>query len=234
MKCPNDDPAAAMMELVAMIQKLVERPAGRYRCEDLISAAAAFAGEACMRRARDFDVDNHDYNPGSPIFSTTVNVLLSGDRSEWKDIPVTSAFGGLYSLLTNHSQAPWPSALFPNVGELYGRFAAARRNGTPKEQWGQAPLSVPAAHLPAMPPLRAAFEIRRMVFSRWRSDQFSPDGLTTVAQTCVLKFLIMLRAHIDPRIAVTLAMETLNAMAKTAPVLARHMEEFARNQARRA
>jgi hypothetical protein len=230
MNFPGGDPGAATLELAAMVQTLVERPPGHYRCEDLISAAAAFAGEACMRRAGDFDVDNHDFKPGAPIFSSNVDVLLSGGRSDWAEIPATSAFGGLFSLLTNHPEGPWPREVFPDVGEIYWHFAAAHRNGEANDALGTAPLTVPADHRPAMSPMRAAFEVRRMAFSRWPADQLSAHALTIIAQTCLLKFLVMLRARIDPRIALTLAMETMNAMAKTAPTLPKHVEQFGRAQ----
>jgi hypothetical protein len=229
LKNPQEGVDAALKDLLTKSHKLVERPRGLYRSEDLISAAAAFTGECVMRQAGDFDFDNHSFKPGHAIFSVKVNEILSGDRAGWTDIPITSIFGGLRHVLTN--QPPplraFPVESFPNVGRIYERFAHERRDGVSKEQWGKAPLSVPAAHLPAedMPPLRAAFELRRAVAQKWLNENVSARVITGISQAALITILNRTQQSIAPEIALTIAFETVNAMGKTAPMLAKYLDE---------
>jgi hypothetical protein len=233
LKFPHNDPGKAIEELVGAVHGIAENPPGRYRCEDLISAIAAFTGEAVMRQAGDFDFDHHTLTPGQPVFSLKVNGLLSGDRSEWPEIPVTSVFGAIHNILPNHPSHPWPRESFPNVGKVYERFAAARHGGVSKD-WGKAALSVPPSHYPSegMPPLRAAYDLRRSVGKQWQSQGVSAEAIAAVAQFSLLKIMTLVRAQIEPKIGLLLAFETINSMAKTAPVLPKHMEEWVRQKSR--
>ena len=201
---------------------------GRYRCEDFISAAAAFAGEVCMRKAADFDFDNHSFTPGQRIFSQKVNIFLSGDLTEWRDVPIDSAFGGLYNVLTRSFEIAWPPETFPSIAEIYENFAKSRGHGAPPVQWGYVPLTVSPDHFPQMPPLRAAFEIRRLALAISGQQPIPVDVLRGVSLGCLIKTLIVTRSAIGKGVAIRLAMETINGMAKTAPVLPRHMQEFAK------
>src|SRR5665213_1762622 len=122
-------------------QEMARGPKG-IRCEDFISAAAAFAGEVCMRKAADFDFDNHSFPPGKRIFSQKVNFFLSGDRTEWRDVPVDTAFGSLYHVLTRSREIAWPPESFPGIAEIYENFARSGGHGMPPVQWGYVPLTV--------------------------------------------------------------------------------------------
>jgi hypothetical protein len=230
LKLPQVGVDAAIKDLLTQIHKLVERPRGLYRTEDLISAAAAFVGECVMRQAGDFDFDDHSVTPGHAIFSVEVNQILSGDRSEWTDIPITSAFGGLRHVLANQPVSPplrpFPLESFPNVGRIYEHFASERGDGVSKAQYGKAPLSVPAAHFPVehMPPLRAAFELRRTVAQKWLNESVSGQIMTVIGQAALMTILNRTQQSIPPDIALTIAFETLNAIAKTAPMLPKHLD----------
>lgn len=226
MKLPQESVRLAIDDLVGKIHKLVERPQGRYRSEDLISAVCAFTGECVMRQAGDFDFDNHDFTPGQAIFSEKVNEILSGDRSEWVDIPTSSVFGGVRHVLANQRTWTYPLESFPNIGKIYQDFASERRNGVSKGKWGKAPLSVPAANLPVehMPPLRAAFKLRSAVAQKWLNENVSAQIMTVIGQAAVMLILTRTRESIQPKIALAIAFETLNAIAKTAPMLPKHID----------
>jgi hypothetical protein len=223
-----DAVTSAADELIRLVHKLVEYPAGRFRCEDVISAISAFTGEAALRKAGVIDVDHHAFNPGQAVFSGTVNVILSGDRTEWREIPVTSIFGGLYHVLPHYPQ-PWPRESFPSVARVYEHFAAVHGRG--KSDWGKAALSVPSANLPSegMPPLRAAFELRRSVLGRWQKTGLSDEAVFLAAHVALLEIMKLVRPQIAPDIGLMIAFQTINAMAKTAPMLPKHMEEMASN-----
>ena len=71
-------------DLVERLSQLAQAMAegqskGMFRCEDMISATAAFVGECAMRNADELDVDNHPYAPGRAIFSQRINMVLSGE-----------------------------------------------------------------------------------------------------------------------------------------------------------
>jgi hypothetical protein len=235
MNLPEDDLPKAIKELPSTIKELtsaIVRSAyfmtGRKRCEDVITAAAAYAGECVMRQAGDFDFDRHTWNPGKPIFSLKVTQLLSGDRGDWREIPETSVFGFLRGLLIKHPRHPYPPECFPDIGSLYRRYSAARQNGVSQGDWGKALLSVPASHYPSegMLALRAAFELRKFVDRRWGDENLSVQDVSLMAKLTMMKLLLELQQYIAPEIAVLLAFETINAMSKTAPFLPKHMGEL--------
>jgi hypothetical protein len=109
---------------------------------------------------------------------------------------------------------------------IYQHFASERRDGVSKAQWGRAPLRVPAAHLPVehMPPLRAAFELRSTVAQKWLNENVSAQAMTAIGQAAVLNILNRTQQSIPPKVALAIAFETLNAIAKTAPMLPKHMD----------
>jgi hypothetical protein len=207
--------------LFRLAQTIAEGATGRYRCEDLISATAAFAGEVCMRKAADFDFDNHVFTPGQRVFSPKVNVVLSGNLADWRTVPVTSAFGALYNLLTHSEEIAWPPEIFPNIAEIYKNFA----NGS--AEWGYVPLSLSSGHIPRMPPLRSAFELRRAALEIINQEPIPIDVFSSASSITLISALTVTQPAIDKAVAIRLAMETMNGMAKTAPVLPRHLEEFA-------
>jgi hypothetical protein len=228
MKQPGDNLPEAINEFVPAVFHVAHVLTNRKRCEDVISAAAAYMGECVMRQAGDFDFDRHTWDPGKPIFSLKVTQLLSGDRGDWRDIPETSVFGFLRGRLIKHPTYPNPPDCFPNIGQLYRRYAAARQNGIPKDDWGKAPLSVPKNHYPSegMLAIRAAFELRNIVDKKWGDENLSAKMLRGLAELSMIKILIQIQRYIAPDIAVLLAFETINAMAKTAPFLPKHMQQL--------
>ncbi|HEX4409017.1 MAG TPA: hypothetical protein VH206_09605 [Xanthobacteraceae bacterium] len=232
MKVPEDNLPKVLDELVAETYRIVRDDRGNFRAEDLISASAAFTGECVMRHAGDFDFEHHTLAPGQPVFSQKVTELLSGDRAIWTEIPKDSVFGAMRNLLANHPNRPWPTESFPDVAKIYQRFAAARRGGVTKEDWGKAPLSVPASHRPSeeIPPLRAAFALRAFTYGKWGDEKLTSHAVMTMAQLSQIMILTQIRPSIEPNVALLLAFETVNAMAKTAPALPKHMKEFMREQ----
>jgi hypothetical protein len=182
-----------------------------------------------LRQVAEFNFSDHELSPGQPVFSTVVNVCLSGDRSNWEDIPATSAFGRLFHILPSLPQLPYPQQAFPDVGAVYRHFSASRKNRVSKEHWGTASLTIPTVHWPSKPPIQCAYEIRVMVFARWHDCKLTPEVLSEMAQMSLLEFLGVARStELSPTIALALAMETMNAMAKTVPVLPKHIQGFVR------
>ena len=227
-KFPDNNLQKAVEELVGAEYRFARNPGGQYRPEDVISAAAAFLGECVLRQAGDFDFNKHTFTPGQPVFSLKVTQLLSGDRGEWEAMPQGCVLRAIYMILTNHPNRPWRRESFPDIAKIYERYAAGRSRGVPKSDWGKAPLSVPREHYPSedRPPLRAAFELRTFVSKRWPNETLSADAMVGMGQLALIMVMTQLRTQIQPEIGLLLAFETLNAMAKTAPLLPQHVQQF--------
>jgi hypothetical protein len=237
------EPHEATKKLIDDAKRMVRGPDGRIRIEDLLSSLAAVAGEMVFRRSRVMDLDlgtinpgvsayvaNSNLPPGSAVLSPQINQLLSGDRSAWADIPITSTFGSLHNVLTRSREIAWPAESFPDVARLYQSFAQARQKGVSQEAWGWVPLSIPAQNQPKLQPMRATYNLRQSLLS---DSMSKPDHLEFASSTstlAVMMALIEVRKHIDPRVAITLVFETINGMAKTVPMLPRHMTEVAREK----
>lgn len=184
---------------------------GRIRVEDLISGAAAIVGEASIDAAGDFNSRSHEFVPGERVFSTKANDLISGDK-DFDEAPSDSVVGILRNKLTN---CGFTKADFPILKDIFTDFAA---NVGKQEDWGKVPLSVPIGNHPFIMPLRAAYETRSTV-----DKLFAPLGDNRrqrlhAATLALAEALCNTRDVLDRRIATTLALETVNGMAKTAPM----------------
>ena len=184
---------------------------GRIHVEDLISAAAAIVGEASIAAAGDFNPRNHEFAPGGRVFSTKANVFISGD-SDFDGAPADSIVGILKEKLTS---CGFNKTDFPILKDVFTYFAANVGN---KEDWGKVPLSVPKDNHPFILPLRAAYETRSIV-----DKTFAPLGDNCqqrlhAATLTLAETLCKTSDVLNRRIATTLAIETVNGMAKTAPM----------------
>jgi hypothetical protein len=194
----------------ALVRKAVKR-GGRVRVEDLLSASASVVGEACIAAAGDFDPRRHEHIPGSHIFSDRANALFCGDKP-WEDAPPESIAGTLRESLT---AAGFTRKDFPVLEEVIGFFVA---NIGKEEDWGRVPLSVPEDHRPYIMPLQIAYETREAV-----DKALSPLGDDAMARLmactqALAKALMQTKDVLSRLVATTLALETVNGMAKTAPM----------------
>ena len=185
---------------------------GRIHVEDLISAAAAIVGEKCIEASGDFNPRNHEFVPGQRVFSTKVNVLFSGDK-DIDDAPADSVVGIIYSKLLNCEFAR-PDFL-PSLKEIFTYFAA--NIGKP-EDWGKVPLSIPKDNHPFIMPLRAAYELRATIDRTFAPLGNNHEQQLNAAALTLVEALCKTRDVLNREIAIKLALETVNGMAKTAPM----------------
>ncbi|MBL8837395.1 MAG: hypothetical protein JNL66_14180 [Alphaproteobacteria bacterium] len=226
-------------ESVALHDAIIDRlasPEGRVRAEDAISTAAALCGESCIDATGEVDVKTltildpsklfmaerqrtlPTIHPGQYVFSAAVNVFLSGDVAELDAMPPKCVFGVLRDQLRG---AGYARADFPEVAKIFSRLARTIDPTNPV-MWGRVPLSVPKENRPSIMPLQAAYELRGLVetlaakmHTGKAEDRFA--RLALCAYT-LAKVLESVRDAIDPKVALTLAFETTNGMAKMAPV----------------
>ncbi len=221
---PNDPDGMreATNALSAMYESKVHDAEGRIRVEDLLSAAAAACGEACIAAASDFDLEHHTFAPGAAILSDRVNAILVADARDWGSA-ATSVFG----IIRGGALAQGYTAEdFPPLDEPIRLFVAAvGGNGAAGVPWGFVPLSVPEAHRPFVSPLRQAYELRAGVRAIFAEHQIPAAEWPHTCAFALVVELARVRQAIDPGVAVRLVLETVNGMAKTAPMTDRHMRE---------
>jgi hypothetical protein len=194
---------------------------GRIRAEDLLSAAAAVCGEACIAAAGEFDPEDHTFTPGSAVFSDRVNGILLANASDWQGAG-TSVFGIIHSGTLARG---YVVADFPPSDEPTRHFAATLGSGDPQATWGRVALSVPEANLPRSQPLRQAFDLRP-AFRKILVDLGIPrDEWPSHCASALVIELARVRQAIDPGIATRIVLETVNGMAKMAPMTIRHLQE---------
>jgi len=192
---------------------------GRIRVEDLISASAAITGEAIIGAAKDFNPRQHDYTPGSRVLSQKANELFCGDR-DFYEAPADSVVGILRDKL---NKCGFTAADFPELKEVFTYFVA---NIGKAEDWGKVPLSIPKDNHPFRMPLRVVYETRPMVdkiFAQLGDDQ---NQRFKAASLALAEALCKTRDVLVRRLAITLALETVNGMAKTAPMTDAAMEKL--------
>jgi len=196
---------------------------GRIHVEDLISAAAAITGEAIIGAAKDFNPRQHDYTPGSRVLSQKANELFCGDK-DILEAPGDSVVGVLRDRL---NKCGFTNAEFPEIKDVFTCFVA---NIGKAEDWGKVPLSIPKDNHPFVMPLRAAYETRPLVdkvFDQLGDDQYQRLQAAALA---LAEALCKTRDVLNRRAAITLALETVNGMAKTAPMTDAAMEKLKAQQ----
>jgi hypothetical protein len=209
-------------KLVELVLGILRDQGGRIRVEDAISAAATIVGERCIDAAGDYSLRDHELVPGSRAFSTKANDLICGDVSEGDVnlIPKDSIVGLLRSRLDTRL---YTNDDFPPLSEVFKQYAA--RVGNPAD-WGKVPLSVSEDHLPFIPPLRVGYETRARVDEILHPVREDRDRCLRIATESLAEILTMVAAAIDHRLALTLAIETVNGMSKTAPMTLKAMQQM--------
>lgn len=185
---------------------------GRIRVEDLISAAAAIVGERCIEASGDFNPRHHEFVPGQRVLSAKANVLFSGDK-DINEAPADSVVGILYNKLLDcgFTKSDFPSSL----KEIFTFFVA--NIGKP-EDWGKVPLSIPRDNHPFIMPLRAAYEMRATVDKIFAPLGDAAEQKLRAATLAMVETLCKTRDVLHRPVAIILALETVNGMAKTAPM----------------
>ena len=215
-------PADAAELLGRLVEGTVTDPDGRIRVEDLLSAAGAVCGEACIAAADTFDPENHDFAPGSAVLSDRVNEILSGNAMDWPKTGDT-VFGLVFA---GAIRGGYVIEDFPVLADVF-RVYLAGLGGDDADRWGYVSLSVPADNWPRVPPLRAAFELRGAARTILAEQAGPVSSWPSACGLMVARELARVRGAIDRGIAVRLAVETINGMAKMAPMTDRHFREAA-------
>ena len=213
---------AAAHQLYEYLCETIKRD-GRIRVEDLITAASSIVGELCIGATGDFDPRKHQFVPGSRVFSEKVNELFSGNVQDLQQIPSSTIVGTLRDSLL---AAGYDVADFPSMKHVFEHYAAKIGN---KADWGKVPLSISSDNQPFVMPLQVTYETRPVV-DRIFQTLNTPQQRLRASVMALAEALIAVREAIDKRIVLTLALEVINGMAKTAPMTAEAMATAIKKQ----
>ena len=196
---------------------------GRIRVEDLLSAAAAVCGEACIAAAGELDPEEHTFVPGAAVLSERVNQILCADAQDW-DVAGQSVFGIIRTGALIHG---YTTQDFPPITEPIRLYVASLGDdkGDPEANWGRVALSVPEDNRPRIQPLRQAFELRPAVRKVFADRNVPQAEWPTACAAALVIELAKVRKAIDPGVAVRITLETVNGMAKMAPMTLRAFHE---------
>jgi len=219
---PARRPAEAGEALGQLIETAVTDADGRIRVEDLLSAAGAVCGEACIAAAGEFDPEAHDFVPGSAVLSDRVNEILCGNATEW---PKTgdSVLGLVFS---GAIRAGYVIEDFLVLADVFRVYLAGLGGGS-ADRWGFVSLSAPEDNWPRTPPLRSAYELRGRVRKVLDDYGLPKTAWPAASGLAVARELGRVHDAIDRGLAVHIAVETINGMAKMAPMTDRHFREAA-------
>lgn len=200
-------------ELLKSVLAFCQEDDGTVRPVEAISAMAAVVGERCIDAAGEFKVRGHSFIPGQRVFSDKVNTLLCGDNGsiQLSDIPAKSVYGILRDRLAGSVYEHH----FPSIEEVFSGFAA--RIGKP-EDWGKVPVSLPEEQRPRRLPLRIAFDSRSRVDEILKAVSGDKIKCLRISTIALNMLLVDSGLQVEPTVALTLAFETANGMAKTAPM----------------
>ncbi len=220
-RSPTDADQAIRKKLVELVLSVLRDKNGRVHVEDAISASATIVAERCIEKAGDYSLRDHDLVPGSRAFSTRANELICGDVSEGGvgQVPADSIVGMLRARLDGQL---YPDSEFPNLSEVFRHFAAQIGDAA---DWGKVPLSVPKDHLPFIPPLQIGYETRARVDEFFAPVLDDKSRCLRIATEALAEILAMVASAIDHKLALAIAIETINGMAKTAPMTQRAMQQ---------
>jgi hypothetical protein len=203
--------AAAQAIGNAALARVTDPPgSNRVRVEDYLTALGAVTGESAIVAAG-IDIEALDLPPGSALFGDQINQILTGDTADLAKVPADSIGGILIAeLVPRVVQA----ADFGPVEELYRSVAA----NVGKTRWGEVHLTVGADHLPTIPPIRLAFELRPAVEEACTAAGVEPPQRYQACALALAMGLEQVREAIDIEIGLRLALEVVFGMAKMAPM----------------
>jgi hypothetical protein len=210
---PTAPDEAVASKLVQFVIHILTDERG-VRAEDAICALATIVAERCIDAAGDYPLRTHELTPGGRVFSDRANQLIAGDvaSDELDQFPASSILGILRDRLAGKR---YDRAHFPSIGGVFRAYAAGVGKA---EDWGKVPLTVPEEHQPSVLPLRIGYETRAAVDKLMAPLGGDTARALATATLALAKLLEMVREAIDPQVALTLALETVNGMAKTAPM----------------
>jgi len=188
------------------------------RVEDALCILATIVAERSIKITNEFSIYEHDFEPGSAIFSEKINEILVGPIAveNWNDLPVESIFGRIKIKIDSH----FDKKPFPVLNDIFENYAKS----VEESQWGNLALSIPEENKPFLSPLQAGYETRKYVDKHINLE--SDEKTLRIVINAICRVLIETKRALDSSIALTLTFEIINGMSKTATMTDKKMAEL--------
>jgi len=195
--------------LVSYVYNSIQTEKG-VRVEDALCVMATIVAERCIKIANDFSIDEHNFEPGSAIFSEKINEILVGPIAvkNWNDLPDDCVFARIKRKLNSH----FNESTFPLLSEIFKNYS----KNVGEAQWGNLILSVPDDNKPSLLPIQVGYESRKYVEENINLE--NDEKTLRIAINAICRVLIEAKMALDSSIALKLTFETINGMSKTAPM----------------
>ena len=202
---PSDEKLAK--KLVEFVYDSVETEKG-VRVEDAICVIATIVAERCIEVTNEFSINNHEFEPGTAVFSEKMNDTLVGPiaTENWNQLPKTAVFARIKTRINAH----FSKTSYPSLTGIFESYA----NNIGETEWGNLNLSIPEDHKPFLLPLRVGYETRKFVDKYIHLE--SNEKTLQIAIIALGKILIETKKALDPAVALTMTFELINGMSKTA------------------
>ena len=204
-------------KLVEYVYNSIQSKKG-VRVEDALCVMATIVAERCIELANDFSINEHNFEPGSAIFSDKINEILVGPISmeNWNELPNDCVFAKIKDKINSH----FDDKSFPSLTGIFKSYA----KNAGETEWGNLSLTIPEDNKPSFLPLQAGYETRKFVDKNINLE--NNEKTLQIAINAIARILIETKMALDSSIALTLTFEIINGMAKTATMTDKKMDEL--------
>jgi hypothetical protein len=188
------------------------------RVEDAICLISTIVAERCIEFTNEFSINEHDFEPGSGVFSEKINELLAGQIAveKWNELPKECVFARIKSKVDSHFE----NSSFPSITEIFENYA----KNVGKAEWGNLSLSIPEDNKPFLLPLRVGYETRKFIDKNINLE--NNEKTLQIAINAIGKILIETKMALDSSVALAMTFEIINGMSKTATMTDKKMAEL--------
>lgn len=204
-------------KLVNFVYNSIQTEKG-VRVEDAICLISTIVAERCIEVANEFSINEHDFVPGSAVFSEKINELLVGEVAveNWNELPKECVFAKIKSKIDSH----FDNSSFPSLTGIFENYA----ENVGKTEWGNLNLSIPEDNKPFFLPLQVGYETRKFIDKNINLE--NSEKTLQIAINAIGKILIETKMALDSSIALVMTFEIINGMSKTATMTDKKMAEL--------
>lgn len=203
-------------KLVEFVYKSIQTKKG-VRVEDAICLISTIVAERCIVFTNEFSIYEHEFVPGSAVFSEKMNKLLIGPIAvdNWNELPKESVFARIKSKIDSHID----NSSFLSLSEIFENYP----KNIGKTEWGNLNLSISENNKPFFLPLQIGYETRKFIDKHINLE--NNDKTLQIAINALAKILIETKMALDSSIALVMTFEIINGMSKTATMTDKKMDE---------
>jgi hypothetical protein len=204
-------------KLVNFVYNSIQTEKG-VRVEDAICLISTIVAERCIEVTNEFSINEHDFEPGSAVFSEKINELLVGQIAveKWNELPKDCVFARIKSKIDTH----FDNSTFPSLTGIFENYA----ENVGETEWGNLNLPIPEDNKPFFLPLRIGYETRKFIDKNINLE--NNEKTLQIAINSIGRILIETKMALDSSIALVMTFEIINGMSKTATMTDKKMTEL--------